>query len=159
MVRVLALYSHGLTVRDLASRLDKSVAYVGKIESQGEVPSPEVIRDLAMIFGEDVGWLLDLAKQSLLSGYEREIERKYALAPITRSGASARAVPGDLRFGLVARFRMRSKPRPAAVFRQPHGVMDDLRCAGHYCCWNNPGGAGPRTFDTNENCCRKGLGG
>jgi chromosome partitioning protein len=79
---------HGLTVRTLATRLDKSVAYVGKIESQGEVPSPEVIRDLAMIFGEDVGGLLDLAKQSLLSWYERDLERKYALPTVTRSGES-----------------------------------------------------------------------
>ncbi len=78
---------HGLTVRDLAKRLHKSVAYVGKIESQGEVPSPEVIRELSVIFGEQVGLLLDLAKQSLLSGYEREVQRKYSMASLTRSGA------------------------------------------------------------------------
>jgi chromosome partitioning protein len=80
---------HGLTVRELAKRLDKSVAYVGKVESQGEVPSPEVIRDLAMIFGVDVGSLMDLAKQSLLSRYEREVRRRYALATVTPSRASA----------------------------------------------------------------------
>lgn len=76
---------HGLTVRDLASQLEKSVAYVGKIESRGEIPSPDVVHRLARIFREDVGQLLDLAKQSLLSGYEREIERKYAL---TQAGSS-----------------------------------------------------------------------
>jgi chromosome partitioning protein len=80
---------HGLTVRDLASRLGKSVAYVGKIESQGEVPSPEIIGALAMIFDEDAGRILDLAKQSLLAGYEREVERKYAHSPVTRSSTSA----------------------------------------------------------------------
>jgi chromosome partitioning protein len=80
---------HGLTVRDLAARLDKSVAYVGKIESQGEVPSPGVIRDLAMIFGDDLGWLLDLAKQSLLTEYEREVHRKYALASLPQARTSA----------------------------------------------------------------------
>ncbi len=80
---------HGLTVRDLATRLDKSVAYVGKIESQGEIPTPEVIRDLAIVFGVDAGRLLDLAKQLLLSGYEREVERKYALATLTQPRSSA----------------------------------------------------------------------
>jgi chromosome partitioning protein len=92
---------HGLTVRDLASRLDKSVAYVGKIESQGEVPSPEIIRNLALIFGEEVGWLLDLAKQSLLSGYEREVERKYALATVTPSSASAPSSAANTERGAV----------------------------------------------------------
>src|SRR5687768_3843708 len=87
---------HGLTVRDLASRLQKSVAYVGKIESQGEVPSPEVIHALALIFGEDVARLLELAKQSLLSGYEREIERKYALV---QAGGLASTTPNTERKG------------------------------------------------------------
>jgi chromosome partitioning protein len=80
---------HSLTVRNLAARLGKSVAYIGKIESQGEVPSPEIIRDLAMVFGEDFGKLLDLAKQSLLSEYERAVERKYAVASWSRSESSA----------------------------------------------------------------------
>lgn len=79
---------HGLTVRDLAKRLNKSIAYVGKIESQGEVPSPEVIRALAIIFGEHVGSLLDLAKQSLLFGYESQVQRKYSMANVTVPGES-----------------------------------------------------------------------
>src|SRR5437588_448834 len=82
---------HGLTVRDLAVRLTKSIAYVGKIESQGEVPTPEVIRDLATVFGADIEWLLELAKQSLLSDYEREVERRYALSTVTRPKSSALA--------------------------------------------------------------------
>src|SRR5262245_2880566 len=80
----------GLTVRDLAQRLDKSVAYVGKIESQGEVPSPEVIHHLAVIFDVDVESLIDLAKEALFSDFERDIERKYAvtasLAPKSGGG-------------------------------------------------------------------------
>jgi chromosome partitioning protein len=92
---------HRLSVRDLAARLRKSVAYIGKIESQGEVPSPEIISQLAAVFAADVEWLLTLAKQSLLSGYEREIERKYSVATLAQSGALARTseAPGARRIG------------------------------------------------------------
>jgi chromosome partitioning protein len=73
---------HGLSARDLALRLDKSVGYIGKIEVQGEVPSPDLIRQLASIFGERPERLMALAKQSLLAHAERQIERRYS-QPVT----------------------------------------------------------------------------
>src|SRR6202035_33358 len=69
----------GMTVRDLAARLGKSVAYIGKIESQGEIPSADLIGELARVFGDHVHRLLELAKASLLSRYQRDLDQEYAL--------------------------------------------------------------------------------
>src|SRR5438876_758419 len=66
-----------LTVRDLADRLGKSVAYIGKIETQGEIPNPEVICQLAEILGDEPQRLLVLAKQTKLASYERQLDAHY----------------------------------------------------------------------------------
>ena len=39
----------GLTVRDLASAIGKSVAYIAKIEVQGEIPTPELVCTIAQV--------------------------------------------------------------------------------------------------------------
>lgn len=69
-----------MTVRDLAARLSKSAGYVGKIEAQGEVPNPALICEIAEILGGKPQDLLELAKASLLSQAEREIDRRHSLA-------------------------------------------------------------------------------
>jgi chromosome partitioning protein len=67
-----------LTVRDLSSRLDKSVGYIGKMEAQGEVPNPELIRKIAGVFSCDPRPLLDLARESRIARAERNIHSRYA---------------------------------------------------------------------------------
>ncbi len=70
----------GITVRRLSDLLGKSVAYVGKIEAQGEIPTAEVIGKIAAVFGEHPRHLLALAKRSMFTRAGREIDLKYAYA-------------------------------------------------------------------------------
>jgi chromosome partitioning protein len=76
---------HGMTVRDLSERLGKSVGYVGKIEAQGEVPNADLVRQIAVIFGKAPDELFALARHSLLTRAERQIDKKYAQAWATES--------------------------------------------------------------------------
>ncbi len=69
---------HGLTVRDLSSRIEKSVGYIGKIEVKGEVPTPELVQKIATIFGQDPRLLLELARKSLIMQAQRQIHSKYS---------------------------------------------------------------------------------
>lgn len=68
---------HGLTVRELSSRVGKSVGYIGKIEVKGEVPTPELVQKIATIFGQDPRLLLELARKSLIMQAQRQIHSKY----------------------------------------------------------------------------------
>src|SRR5713101_5293972 len=72
-----------LTVRDVASRLRKSVAYIGKIEAGGEIPPPAFIVGLAEVLGAESGILLTLAKESLLARLSKRVERTYSLVEST----------------------------------------------------------------------------
>jgi chromosome partitioning protein len=80
----------GLTVRDLAFRLRKSVGYIGKIEVGGEIPAPSFIADLANALSGEAGVLLGLAKEALRARLEKQIERTYSgVHPITQQNTSS----------------------------------------------------------------------
>ena len=70
----------GLTIRELASALGKSVAYLAKIEVQGEIPTPEFTCELALALGANPPDLLRLAKEARIASVAREIEREYTRA-------------------------------------------------------------------------------
>jgi chromosome partitioning protein len=70
---------HGLTVRELSSRVGKSVGYIGKIEVKGEVPTPEFVQKIATTFGQDTRLLLELARKSLIMQAQRQIHSKYSI--------------------------------------------------------------------------------
>lgn len=70
---------HGLTVRELSSRIGKSVGYIGKIEVKGEVPTAELVQQIATIFGQDPRLLLELARKSLIMQAQRQIHSKYSI--------------------------------------------------------------------------------
>jgi len=70
----------GFTVRDLAAKLGKSVAYLAKIEVQGEVPAPEFTCELARALEVEPAVLLRLAKEARLSSVASEIDRQYSEA-------------------------------------------------------------------------------
>jgi chromosome partitioning protein len=77
----------GITIRDLAATLRKSVAYLAKIEVQGEIPTPEFVVDMAQALGANPADLLRLAKESKISSVAREIDREYTVAtPAIREG-------------------------------------------------------------------------
>lgn len=70
----------GLSVRDLAAALGKSVAYLAKIEVQGEVPTPELTLEIARVLRTNPVDLLKLAKEARLADFTREINRDYTHA-------------------------------------------------------------------------------
>ncbi len=70
----------GLTIRDLAAKLGKSVAYLAKIEVQGEIPSPEFTVELARALEIEPAVLLRLAKEARLSSMASDINREYTVA-------------------------------------------------------------------------------
>jgi chromosome partitioning protein len=70
----------GLTIRAMASALGKSVAYLAKIEVQGEIPSPDLICEMARLLNTPPADLLELAKEARISRIAREIEREHSIA-------------------------------------------------------------------------------
>lgn len=64
-------------MRDLASALGKSVAYLGKIEAQGEIPTPGLVCDIARVLEARPIELLRLAQDSKLASATRAIEREF----------------------------------------------------------------------------------
>jgi chromosome partitioning protein len=70
----------GFTIRDLASALGKSVAYLAKIEVQGEIPTPELICEMARTLDASTAEMLRLAKEARMASVAREIDREYTLA-------------------------------------------------------------------------------
>ena len=67
----------GLTIRGLASALGKSVAYMAKIEVQGEIPTPELICKIAHALETSSVELLNLAKNSKQTNAARAIDREF----------------------------------------------------------------------------------
>ena len=70
---------HDMTVRELGSRIGKSSGYVGQIETQGEIPTPEVVQKLSKAFGKEPKLLLNFARKSLLAQAERELNVRYSM--------------------------------------------------------------------------------
>ena len=75
----------GVTIRDLASALGKSVSYLAKIEVQGEIPSPELICELARVLDTSAAEMLRLAKEARVYSIARVIDREYTHALRTRT--------------------------------------------------------------------------
>lgn len=77
----------GLTIRDVSAALGKSVAYLAKIEVQGEIPTPDLTCEIARLLDADPMQLLELAKETRLANAVRGIEREYARAFADRSSS------------------------------------------------------------------------
>lgn len=71
----------GLSVRALAEKIGKSAGYISRIEGRGEIPSADLLCQLAELFGVKPESLLDLAKRSQLEQAEKDIDdrQKFAL--------------------------------------------------------------------------------
>jgi len=70
----------GLTVRQLAERVKKTPGYVSRIEARGEIPSPELLCEIAGVYHVTPEELLELAKQCYLERAARELESKNSFA-------------------------------------------------------------------------------
>src|SRR5438046_849811 len=77
----------GLTIRELASALRKSVAYLAKIEVQGEIPTPDLTCEIARALDASPPELLKLAKEAQISSIARDINREYSRALATHADA------------------------------------------------------------------------
>jgi chromosome partitioning protein len=77
----------GLTIRDMAAALGKSVAYLAKIEVQGEIPTPDLTCAIARVLDAEPIQFLELAKEARLVSATRDIEREYARAIADRASA------------------------------------------------------------------------
>jgi chromosome partitioning protein len=75
----------GLTIRDLASALCKSVAYLAKIEIQGEIPTPELTCEIARALDASPAHLLQLAKETRMASIARDINREYTQAMLAQA--------------------------------------------------------------------------
>jgi chromosome partitioning protein len=85
----------GLTIRDLAAALGKSVAYLAKIEVQGEIPTPELTCEIARVLDADPVQMLELAKEARLTSVTRDIEREYARVIADRVSADVEDTTND----------------------------------------------------------------
>jgi len=82
-------------MRDLAAKLGKSVAYLAKIEVQGEIPAPGFTCELARALEVEPAVLLRLAKEARLSSMASEIDRQYSQAMLSHPEAAATRDPKD----------------------------------------------------------------
>lgn len=85
----------GLSIRQLAAALEKSVAYVAKIEVQGEIPTAELVIKMARVLETEAAELLDLAKDVQLAIAKREIERDYGRSTLDQLSTQSRNLPRD----------------------------------------------------------------
>jgi transcriptional regulator with XRE-family HTH domain len=72
--------NRGLSVRQFADLLDKSSAYISKIEARGEIPSPELLCKMVDILKANLEELLRLAKDAHLERTAKDIEDRQASA-------------------------------------------------------------------------------
>lgn len=82
----------GLTVRALAEAIGKSPGYVSRIEVQGEIPSVELVVELATALEGDAERFLECAKNDSMERATNEVETKYqdALALFRKGKHDAR---------------------------------------------------------------------
>ncbi len=92
----------GLTIRDLAGKLGKSVGYLGKIEVQGEIPTPEFTVELARALQVEPAVMLRLAKEARLSSIAADIHREYTAALSAHPDRAPESASGEEKMATVA---------------------------------------------------------
>lgn len=63
-------------MREAARRIDKTAGYLSRVETRGEIPSPELLIAIGEAYGADVEDLLREAKADYLEKVEQEIDSK-----------------------------------------------------------------------------------
>jgi transcriptional regulator with XRE-family HTH domain len=84
--------NRGLTVRALADAIGKSPGYISRIEVRGEIPSVELVVELATALGGDASRCVLCQKHDSMERATNEIETKYqdALALFRKGKHDAR---------------------------------------------------------------------
>lgn len=72
--------SKGLSVRDLAKRIGKTAGYISRIEARGEIPTPELLIEIAEVLDGDGEQLLNLARGDEIKEVQAEIQSRYESA-------------------------------------------------------------------------------
>jgi transcriptional regulator with XRE-family HTH domain len=70
----------GLSVREAAARLGKSPGYISRIEGRGEIPTAELICDMAGVYGCNPEPLLKLAAKAQIAHAKLQIQAKQSEA-------------------------------------------------------------------------------
>lgn len=65
------------SVYDLADKIGKTPGYISKIEARGEIPSPEMIIQLAEQLGSKPEDLIEIAKAEKADEVSKAIQQKY----------------------------------------------------------------------------------
>ncbi len=69
-----------MTVRALAAALDKSPGYISRIETTDEVPSADLLCEIAAALGVEPDVLLRLARQQTIKQMEIELAERHSKA-------------------------------------------------------------------------------
>lgn len=72
----------GFSVREFARRLDRSAAYVSRLEVRGEIPSAPLACEMARVLNVSLDDLLAQVKEAQLERASREIDQRHAEALI-----------------------------------------------------------------------------
>ncbi len=72
----------GMSVRQLATVLGKTAGYISRIEARGEIPTPELLVQIANTLGGSGERLLELARADEMIEAKSEIEQRYNSALI-----------------------------------------------------------------------------
>lgn len=67
----------GLTVRALADAIGKSPGYISRIEVRGEIPSVDLVVELAAVLKGNAEQFLECAKNDSMERATNEVESKY----------------------------------------------------------------------------------
>ena len=66
-----------MSVRQLAATLEKTPGYISRIEARGEIPTPELLMQIAEVLHGSGERLLELAKSDEVTEAKSEIEDRY----------------------------------------------------------------------------------
>jgi transcriptional regulator with XRE-family HTH domain len=70
----------GISVREFAGHLQKTPGYISRIEARDEIPSPELLCEMAAVLDANPEQLLELAKECQIRHAEQQIEQRHKSA-------------------------------------------------------------------------------
>jgi len=72
--------ARSLTIQQVADAVRKTPGYISRVETRDEVPSAELLVEIAQLFNSDPADLLRLAKDAQLGRVERDINVRHEQA-------------------------------------------------------------------------------
>lgn len=83
-----------LSVRQLAAAVGKTPGYLSRIEARGEIPTPELVCQIAAVLETNAERLLELAKADELKQFKTDLNSRHESALLLyRKGRNANPRP------------------------------------------------------------------